>query len=112
MRGDGVVALIRNPDHADEVTAAGAEPTVVDLEQAIEEDIAAAITGCDAVVFAAGAGPGRSACKETMDYGGAVKLIEAAQRAGTRRYVIVSSVGADPDQPNMTASARSWFRAQ
>ena len=43
-RGDGVVALIRNPDHADEVTAAGAEPTVVDLEQAIEEDIAAAIT--------------------------------------------------------------------
>jgi nucleoside-diphosphate-sugar epimerase len=104
-RGDGVVALIRNPDHADEVTAAGAEPTVVDLEQAIEEDIAAAITGCDAVVFAAGASPGRS---ETMDYGGAVKLIEAAQRAGTRRYVIVSSMGADPDQPN---TARSWFRA-
>ena len=92
-RGDGVVALIRNPDHADEVTAAGAEPTVVDLEQAIEEDIAAAITGCDAVVFAAGAGPGSgSARKETMDYGGAVKLIEAAQRAGTRRYVIVSSI--------------------
>ena len=49
--------------------------------------------------------------KETMDYGVAVKLIEAAQRAGTRRYVIVSSMGADPDQPNMTASARSWFRA-
>ena len=65
------------------MTAAGAEPTVVDLEQAIEEDIAAAITGCDAVVFAAGAGPGSgSAGKETMDYGGAVKLIEAAQRAG------------------------------
>ena len=97
-RGDQVVALIRNPDHADEVTAAGAEPTVVDLEQAIEEDIAAAITGCDAVVFAAGAGPGSgSARKETMDYGGAVKLIEAAKRAGTRRYVIVSSMGADPD---------------
>jgi hypothetical protein len=46
-----------------------------------------------------------------MDYGGAVKLIEAEQRAGTRRYVIVSSMGADPDQHNMTASARSWFRA-
>ena len=55
---------------------------MVDLEHAIEEDIAAAITGCDAVVFAAGAGPGSgSARKDTMDYGGAVKLIEAAKRA-------------------------------
>jgi nucleoside-diphosphate-sugar epimerase len=72
---------------------------VVDLEQAIEEDIAAAITGCDAVVFAAGASPGRSACKETMDYGGAVKLIEAAQRAGTRRYVIVSTWEPIPINP-------------
>ena len=95
-----VVALIRNPDHADDVKAAGAEPTVVDLEQAIEEDVAAAITGCDAVVFAAGAGPGSgSARKDTMDYGGAVKLIEAAKRAGIRRYVIVSTMDANPDAP-------------
>ena len=99
-RGDRVVALIRNPDHADDVKAAGAEPTVVDLEQAIEEDIAAAITGCDAVVFAAGAGPGSgSARKDTMDYGGAVKLIEAAKRAAVRRYVIVSAMEANPDAP-------------
>jgi nucleoside-diphosphate-sugar epimerase len=75
------------------VTAAGAEPVVVDLEHASEDEVAQAIAGSDAVVFAAGAGPGSgSARKETMDYGGAVKLIEAAQRAGTRRYVIVSSI--------------------
>ena len=73
---------------------------MVDLEQAIEEDVAAAITGCDAVVFAAGAGPGSgSARKDTMDYGGAVKLIEAAKRAAVRRYVIVSAMEANPDAP-------------
>src|SRR6478735_11210661 len=98
QRGDETVALIRNPDHVQDVRQAGAEPVLVDLEQASEDDLAQAITGCDAVVFAAGAGPGSgSERKETMDYGGAVKLIAAAKQAGVGRYVIVSSMGADPD---------------
>ncbi len=97
-RGDEVVALIRNPDHADEVKRAGAEPAVVDLEHASEEEVASAIGGSDAVVFAAGAGPGSGAeRKDTMDYGGAVKLIAAAKQAGVGRYVIVSSMGANPN---------------
>jgi nucleoside-diphosphate-sugar epimerase len=99
-RGDEVVALIRNPDHADDVRQAGAEPAVVDLEHASDDDVAHAITGADAVVFAAGAGPGSgSARKETMDYGGAVKLVAAAKQAGVTRYVIVSSMGANADEP-------------
>ena len=99
-RGDRAVALIRNPDHTDDVRQAGAEPAVVDLEQASGEEVAQAIAGAEAVVFAAGAGPGSgSERKETMDYGGAVKLIEAAKQAGVGRYVIVSSMGADPDAP-------------
>jgi uncharacterized protein YbjT (DUF2867 family) len=99
-RGDEVVALIRNPSHAEEVGHAGAEPAVVDLEHASEDDVAQAITGCDAVVFAAGAGPGSGPeRKDTMDYGGAVKLIAAAKQAGVGRYVIVSSMGANADAP-------------
>jgi uncharacterized protein YbjT (DUF2867 family) len=99
-RGAEVVALIRNPDHADDVRQAGAEPAVVDLEHATEDDVAQAIAGSDAVVFAAGAGPGSGpGRKDTMDYGGAVTLIAAARQAGTRRYVIVSSMGANPDAP-------------
>jgi uncharacterized protein YbjT (DUF2867 family) len=96
QRGDEVVALIRNPDHADDVRNAGAEPAVVDLEYASDDEVADAISGSDAVVFAAGAGPGSgSERKETMDYGGAVKLIAAAKQAGIGRYVIVSSMGAN-----------------
>ena len=100
QRGDQVVAIIRNPDHASDIREAGAEPAVVDLEHASEDDVARAITGSDAVVFSAGAGPGSgTARKETMDYGGAVKLIAAAKQAGVSRYVIISSMGANPDAP-------------
>ena len=71
---------------------------VCDLEQQDEHAIADAISGAHAVVFAAGAGPGSGAeRKGTMDLGGAVKLIAAAKSTGIRRYVIVSSINADPD---------------
>ena len=97
-RGDRARGLIRNPDHAADLEAAGAEPVVCDLEG--DDDVAAVIAGADAVVFAAGAGPGSGAeRKRTMDLGGAVKLIEAAKQNGISRYVIVSSMGAD-DPPS------------
>jgi uncharacterized protein YbjT (DUF2867 family) len=97
-RGDTGRGLIRNPDHAGDLEAAGAEPVVCDLEG--DDDVAAVIAGADAVVFAAGAGPGSGAeRKRTMDLGGAVKLIEAAKQNGISRYVIVSSMGAD-DPPS------------
>ncbi|HET9738843.1 MAG TPA: SDR family oxidoreductase [Solirubrobacteraceae bacterium] len=97
-RGDDVRSLIRRPEHADDVREAGGEPVLCDLEAVGEDEVAATIEGADAVVFAAGAGPGSGPeRKETVDYGGAVKLIEAARRAGIARYVIVSSVGADPN---------------
>ena len=94
-RGDGVIGLIRNPDHAAEVQAAGANPVVCDLENATVEEIAAAVQHAEAVVFAAGAGPGSGAERKlTMDRDGAVKLLDAtAERAVP--YVIVSSVGAE-----------------
>jgi len=97
-RGDDARSLIRRPEHADDVREAGGEPVLCDLEAVGEDEVAAAIEGADAVVFAAGAGPGSGPeRKETVDYGGAVKLIDAAKRAGISRYVIVSSVGADPN---------------
>jgi uncharacterized protein YbjT (DUF2867 family) len=95
-RGDRVRALIRNPDHEADVRGTGAEPVLADLEQL--DDLSDQVTGADAIVFAAGAGPGSGPeRKRTLDYGGAVKLIEAADKAGVRRYVMVSSIGAhDP----------------
>ncbi len=94
-RGDTVVGLIRNPDHAEAVRGTGAEPVVCDLEHATIEVIAAAVKGADGAVFAAGAGPGSGAARKlTMDRDGAIKLLEATA-AESARYVIVSSVGAE-----------------
>ena len=99
-RGDQVVSIFRNPDHAEELAGLGAEPQVLDVEQASAEDLGAAVRGCDAVVFAAGAGPGSGPeRKETMDYGGAVKLVEAAKAEGIPHYLMVSSRGANPEMP-------------
>jgi uncharacterized protein YbjT (DUF2867 family) len=96
--GDQPVALIRNPQHEADVAAAGARAVVCDLESASAGEVAEAIAGVDAVVFAAGAGPGSGAeRKETMDYGGAVLLIEGARRAGVRRYLMVSAMAADAE---------------
>jgi uncharacterized protein YbjT (DUF2867 family) len=99
-RGDTVRSLIRNPAHASDVEAAGGEPVVCDLEAAGEDELARVIAGTDAVVFAAGAGPGSGPRRKwTIDYGGAVKLIAAAKCDGIERYVMLSSRGADPDAP-------------
>jgi uncharacterized protein YbjT (DUF2867 family) len=92
-RGDRGRGLIRNPQHAGDLEAAGAEPVICDLER--EGDVARCVEGADAVVFAAGAGPGSGPeRKKTVDLGGALKLIDAAKATGIARYMIVSAIGA------------------
>ena len=82
--GDRVIGLIRNPDHAAEVSRAGAVPVRCDLERASVEEVATAIQGADAVVFAA-AGPGSGAERKLrMDRDGAIKLLRAATTAAPR----------------------------
>jgi uncharacterized protein YbjT (DUF2867 family) len=97
-RGDTVVGLIRNPAHESDVVADGVDAVVLDLESAAVDDVAAVVSGADAVVFAAGAGPGSGAArKDTVDRGAAVLFADAAVRAGVRRHLVVSSMGANPD---------------
>jgi uncharacterized protein YbjT (DUF2867 family) len=95
-RGDTVIGLIRNPDHAEDVRADGAIPVLCDLEHATDDEVTEAIAGADAAVFTAGAGAGSGAERKlTMDRDGAIRLLNAAGRAGVPRYAIVSSVGAE-----------------
>lgn len=104
-RGDAVRGLIRNPAQEGDLRERGIEPVLCDLEG--DGDVAAAVHGADAVVFAAGAGPGSGeARKATMDLGGAVRLIDAAKAEGTSRYLMVSAMGAaDPPPAASGASA-------
>src|SRR4051794_24213352 len=95
-RGDTVVGIVRNPEHRADLEADGVQPAVLDLEQASVDDVAEVVRGADAVVFAAGAGPGSGADrKHTVDHAAAVLLADAAERAGVRPYLLVSSMGVD-----------------
>jgi uncharacterized protein YbjT (DUF2867 family) len=100
-RGDQAVGLIRNPAHVADVQQAGAEAVVCDLEAASAEDVAGLLAGADAVVFAAGAGPGSGVPrKDSVDRAASVLMADAAQRAGVSRFVQISSMGAgQPPQP-------------
>jgi uncharacterized protein YbjT (DUF2867 family) len=112
-RGDEPVALVRNPDHTADVSADGAVPVVLDLERASAEELAAHLAGADAVVFAAGAGPGSgSARKDSMDRGGAVLLADAAGLAGVRRYVLVSSMGVEDAATTQDETFAAYLRAK
>jgi uncharacterized protein YbjT (DUF2867 family) len=108
--GHRVRALIRKRDQDSDVREAGAEPVLCDLE--LEDDISHYVQGADAVVFAAGAGPGSGPeRKRTVDLGGAVKLIDAARLTGARRYLIVSSIGAD-DPESASGQMRPYLEAK
>ncbi|NYH53346.1 MULTISPECIES: SDR family oxidoreductase [Nocardiopsis] len=108
-RGDEPVALIRNPDHSQDVVAAGAEPVVIDLEKATVTELAEKVMNADGVVFAAGAGPGSDAArKETVDHKAAVLTADAASLAGTRRLVQVSAINVDEPVPEGTDPRGAW----
>ncbi|WP_067860710.1 SDR family oxidoreductase [Nocardia shimofusensis] len=113
-QGHRVRALIRNPEHADDVATTGAIPVILDLEQASVDELAEAIAGSDAAVFAAGAGPGSgTARKYTVDRDGSILLADAAQRAGVRRFVQISAMGTgEPPAPGRDEVWKAYLEAK
>lgn len=112
-RGEQVVGLIRNPEHGSDVVAAGGRPELCDLEHSTITDLAPHLRGADAVVFAAGAGPGSGAArKDTMDRAGAALLADAAERTGVRRYLLISSMGVDAAEPPRDAVFAAYLAAK
>ena len=96
-RGDEVTSVFRNPDHTDDVALTGANPVVADIEKLDTGALADLLTGHDAVVFSAGAGGGNPARTYAVDRDAAIRVIDAADQAGVRRFVMVSYFGAGPD---------------
>jgi uncharacterized protein YbjT (DUF2867 family) len=113
QRGDSVAGLIRNPEQTADLEAAGAEPVVIDLEKASVDAVAEHLRGADAVVFAAGAGPGSGAArKETVDRDAAILLADAAEAAGVDRYLMISAMAADPQATADDPVFETYLRAK
>ena len=96
-RGDAVTAAIRNPEHAADIEAEGATPLVADVESLGVDEIAGGLAGFPAGGGAAGAGGGNPARTYAVDRDAAIRTVDAVQRAGIRRFVMVSYFGARPD---------------
>lgn len=110
-KGHRVRGIIRKEEQADDLQEAGAEPVVCDIEE--HEDISGAVGAVDAVLFAAGAGPGSGAKRKfTVDRDGAIKLIEAAKKNNISRYVIISAMGLDEPRGNAVFQAYQQAKAE
>lgn len=110
-KGHRVRGIIRKEEQADELREVGAEPVVCDIEE--YEDISKAVGAVDAVLFAAGAGPGSGAKRKfTVDRDGAIKLIEAAKKNNISRYVIISAMGLDEPRGNAVFQAYQQAKAE
>ncbi len=106
-RGCGV---IRKAEQASDLEAVGAEPVLCDLERG--DDLRPHVGTADAIVFAAGAGPGSGPeRKRTVDYGAAVTSMQAASDLGVARFVIVSSIGTH-DVAGAAEAMRPYLQAK
>ena len=86
-------AMVRRSEQAAELEQLGADETVV---ADLEEDCSHALKECDAVIFTAGSGPHTGPEKTIdVDQNGAIRLMDAAEAAGVKRFILVSSMRAD-----------------
>lgn len=112
-RGDEAVGIVRNPAHAADLAGVGATAVVTDLETSRLDDVAEVVAGADAVVFAAGAGPGSGAPRKlTVDRDAAILLADAAQAVGVRRYLMVSAMRVDEADPHSDEVFQVYLRAK
>jgi uncharacterized protein YbjT (DUF2867 family) len=113
-RGDKAVGIIRKSEQTTDLEALKAEPVVLDLEKSDVDAVTAVLSGADAAVFAAGAGPGSGVeRKDTVDRAAAALFAEAAEQAGVRRHIQVSSMGADrADEPGIDPVFAAYLRAK
>lgn len=112
--GFAVDSVIRNPDQASDVEAAGANPVVLDIETADTQALADLFAGVQAVVFSAGAGGGSPERTKAVDLEAAKRSIDAAEQAGVKRFVIVSyaSASVDSDRVDPESSFYPYVQAK
>lgn len=95
-RGHEPIALVRSSSDTENLPkgATQREGDLTDLEDDVTKD-------CEVVIFAAGSGGDTGPeITDKVDRDGAISLIDIAERTGVRRFVMLSSVGADDPDPD------------
>lgn len=77
----------------------------------LEGEVTHAVKGVDKVIFAAGSGSKTGPDKTTaVDEEGAIKLIDAAAQAKIKKFIMLSTMGAD--EPSKHQEAAHYFKAK
>lgn len=86
------VAMIRKEEQKEIFDDMDVKWVLADLEEKVDH----ALKGIDKVIFAAGSG-GKTGADKTIaiDQNGAIKMIDAAKKAKVKKFVMLSSMGAD-----------------
>jgi uncharacterized protein YbjT (DUF2867 family) len=86
-----LTAMVRSEEQAQQLIDSGVNAVIADLEGSVDE-LADAMQGTEAVIFTAGSG-GKTGPDKTLlvDLDGAVKSMEAAEKVGINRYIMVSA---------------------
>ncbi|SFS77875.1 SDR family oxidoreductase [Paenibacillus sp. 453mf] len=109
--GHTVSAMVRKQEQLEALDKSGVEAVLADLEGTVEE-LAEAMKGIDAVIFTAGSGGNTGADKTLLiDLDGAVKTMEAAEKAGISRYIMVSALYAE-DRTKWPDSIKPYYVAK
>lgn len=108
-KGHAAVATIRNAKHMAELVKLGAAVELVDLDKSGFDVIVTAMKGCDAVVFAAGSAAGETS---ELDRTGTLRTVRAAEKAGVKRYLSISSIGASTglSTRSMDAEMKDYYK--
>ena len=96
QRGHTPVALVRENSDTSGLPEAAIERLgdLTDLDESV-------VDGCEVVIFTAGSGGDTSAeMTDKVDRDGAIRLIDIAEKGDVRRFVMLSSVGADDPDPD------------
>lgn len=86
-----VTALYRRPEQRQEIEQSGAASCVASLTEMSVDELSRQMKGCDIVVFSAGAGGASIDLTTAIDKDGLEKSVQAAQKAGVKRFILVSA---------------------
>lgn len=104
-------AIVRKEEQAAALREKGIEAVTADLEGSVDQ-LTDSMQGCDAVVFTAGSGGHTGADKTLLiDLDGAVKTVEAAEKIGVKRFIIVSALQAN-NRENWNEQIRPYYAAK
>jgi uncharacterized protein YbjT (DUF2867 family) len=97
------IAMIRNQEQKDHFEKENVSTVMADLE----EDLSHAVKNADKVIFAAGS-KGKNVIG--VDQEGAKKLTDASKNAGVKKFVMLSSMGAD--NPSVSDDLKDYLKAK